>query len=97
MAKLIYDAVATIGKYTDKQGVEKKRYLTVGKVFESENGGLSLKLDAIPVGLEWSGWISFYVPKERDGQSTHNEAKDNAYQPDAGKKPFDDFDSDIPF
>ena len=93
-AKLVYDAVATIGKYTDKQGNEKKRYMTVGKVFESEGGGLSLKLDALPVVPEWSGWLSFYVPKDKEqspAQEQHSTAKADGYQ-----KPTDGFD-DVPF
>lgn len=98
-AKLVYDAVATIGKYTDKQGNEKKRYLSVGKVFESEGGGLSLKLDSVPVTPEWSGWISFYVPKDSKEQSPtqeqHNTKKADGFQPQA-KGAFDD-DQDIPF
>jgi len=93
-AKIVYDAVATIGKYTDKQGNEKKRYMNVGKVFESDGGGLSLKLDALPVVPEWSGWISFYVPKDREQSPTHeqhNAAKANGYQAPVGG------DDDIPF
>ena len=96
-AKLAYDAVATIGKYTDKQGNEKKRYMTVGKVFESEGGGLSLKLDALPVVPEWSGWISFYVPKDKEqspAQEQHSTAKANGYQAQATNT-FDD--EQIPF
>lgn len=58
-----YDAVATVGAYTAKDGTEKKRYLTVGAVFENDKGNLSLKLDGMPVSPDWSGWISFYEPK----------------------------------
>jgi hypothetical protein len=82
-----YDAVATIGKYTDKQGNEKKRYVTVGSVFSDDQGRMSLKLDAVPCSPEWSGWISFYEPKQYDGQparpapTQHEQAKANAYQP----------------
>lgn len=59
-AKKVYDALATMGKYKDKQsGKEKKRYAKVGVVFE--NGGkLSLKLDMVPAGPDWSGWISLF-------------------------------------
>jgi hypothetical protein len=100
MAKIVYDAVATIGKYTDKNGNEKKRYVNVGKVFESENG-LSLKLDAIPVGQEWTGWISFFVPKEREqqGQDQAQSRAPAASKPAPAKSGvFDDFDNDlIPF
>jgi hypothetical protein len=57
-----YDAVATIGEYTTKSGEKKKRYTTIGSVFEDDAGRLSLKLDCVPVGPEWSGWVSFYDP-----------------------------------
>jgi hypothetical protein len=62
-----YDAVATVGAYTAKDGTEKKRYLTVGAVFENDKGSLSLKLDGMPVSPDWSGWISFYEPKPYNG------------------------------
>jgi len=66
MSRKIYDAVATVGEYKNSQGETKKRYVTVGSVFENDEGQLSLKLDAIPVGSNWSGWVSFYEPKQRD-------------------------------
>ena len=93
-----YDAVATIGEYTDRSGEKKKRYQNIGSVFENEDGRLSLKLDAIPVGPEWSGWISFFEPKARDGQeprpqpTRHERAKVNAYQPEPEEEQ-----DDIPF
>jgi hypothetical protein len=62
-----YDAVATIGEYTNKQGEKKKRYLTVGAVMEGNDGRMALKLDALPTNPEWSGWIAFYEPKQQDG------------------------------
>lgn len=71
-----YDAVATVGKYTAKDGTEKKRYLTVGTVFEGD-GKLSLKLDGVPVSPDWSGWISFYEPKPRDGGGSQNSEPDD--------------------
>ena len=83
-----YEAVAIIGTYTASNGAEKKRYLNVGTVFENDDGRLSLKLDAVPVGQEWSGWISFFEPKEREqgkqqrpAQDAHNQSKANGYQP----------------
>lgn len=93
MAKKVFDAVATVGKYTDKQGNEKKRFVNVGAAFEDDQGRLSIKLETIPVGPEWSGWISLYPPKERDASpvTEHSAAKANAYQKQ------DDVDSDIQF
>ena len=66
MAIKKYDAVATIGEYKDRNRETKKRYVNVGSVFENDKGNLSLKLDAVPMGQEWTGWISFFEPKERD-------------------------------
>ena len=98
-----YDAVATIGEYTDRNGAVKKRYTNVGTVFENEDGRLSLKLDAVPVGQEWTGWVSFFEPKQSDSQqpsasqrpapSQHERAKANAYQADTSSDDTDD----IPF
>lgn len=89
MAKHLYDAVATIGTYKDAQGVEKKRYMTIGKVFVSDKGNMSLKLEAVPVGQEWSGWVSFYEPKQY-GQQTKKEDH-------AAKAAGDHLNDDIPF
>ena len=89
MAKKIYDAVAIVGTYQDKQGNEKKRYLNVGSVFESDKG-LYMKLDALPVG-DFNGWISFYEPKQRDSQASSEQ------QQTAPKADFSDMESDIPF
>lgn len=65
--KKLYDAVVTTGTYTDKQGAEKKRYLTVGAVFENDKG-MSLKLESLPVG-QWNGWVAFYPPKDKTQKS----------------------------
>lgn len=67
-SRKVYDLVATIGKYTDHHGEEKKRYHNCGSVFEDDQGRLSIKVEAIPVGPEWSGWMSCMVPKARQQQ-----------------------------
>lgn len=65
-ARITHDIVATIGKYKDRQtGEEKKQYLTCGKCFTDDQGRQSLKIDAIPVTPEWSGWLSLYPIKDR--------------------------------
>jgi len=105
MAKKIYDAVATIGEYKDRNGETKKRYVNVGSVFENDKGQLSLKLDAVPVGQDWSGWISFFEPKERDGHRNPQGGRDvpasEARRAPAGQTSMhgadDGDDSEIPF
>lgn len=83
-----FDAVATVGSYTDRNGQDKKRYLNVGAVFENENG-LSLKIEALPLSKDWNGWIAFYPPKE---------SRTDTAASSAPAKPVDDFvDDDIKF
>ena len=63
-SKKTHDLVATVGKYKDRvTGEEKKRYHSVGSVFVDEEGRRSIKLDSVPVGPEWSGWLSEYPVK----------------------------------
>ncbi len=55
-----YHAVATLGSYKDKDTRKTiKRWLTVGTVFESPNGNLFMRLDALPASPDWSGFLSF--------------------------------------
>lgn len=88
-----YDVVATNGEYKDRQtGETKKRYVNVGSVFEDDQGRLSMKLDAFPVGQEWSGWLSFYEPKGREQQQPSQQQQPKLAQPSD-----DDDGDDIPF
>ena len=50
-------------KYTDNAGQEKTRWVTVGKAFHSDRGGISIKFDTIPAG-GWDGWVQLF--DERD-------------------------------
>lgn len=65
-SKRTHDAVATIGEYTDKNGDKKKRYTRVGPGFTGPDGVISIKFDVVPVGPEWSGWVSLYEIKDQD-------------------------------
>lgn len=84
MATKRFDAAVSTGEYTDRDGNQKKRWQNVGVVFENDNGQLSLKLETIPVGPGWSGWINFFEPKERDAApvTKHSAAKANGFQND---------------
>jgi hypothetical protein len=89
MAKKVFDVVAVTGKYTDRNGNEKSRYQPCGAVFENDRGNLSLKLEALPVGSEWSGWLQLYEPKEpNQAQQRHQQQKANGYQDDQADVPF---------
>ena len=67
-SRYTHDVVATTGEYKNNQGETKKRFTNVGCAFTDDQGRVSIKLDSIPVGPDWSGWLSLYDPKPRDGQ-----------------------------
>ena len=93
-----YDAVATVGTYTDSEtGQEKKRRLNVGVVLkDDQTGRMCMKLDALPVSKDWSGFIDFFEPnQERGGRPPQQQrTQQHQQQPEAQPEAFDD---DIPF
>ena len=70
MAKPTHDVVATTGEYTNNSGEKKKRYVTCGKAFTDEQGRVSLKIEALPVGPGWSGWLSLYPVENQAPRQT---------------------------
>ena len=82
--KKIKNAVVTTGEYTDNDGNTKKRYINVGAMFKYEDGGVTVKLDCLPL-MEGDVWINFYDLKDRD-EPTKKEAPKS-----------DDLDDSIPF
>jgi hypothetical protein len=70
MAQATHDLTIKTGEYHDRQSGETKgRWLKVGTVFRHDDGGTSIKLDCIPVGLpDWNGWISVF-PREQQGEA----------------------------
>lgn len=90
---ILYKVTATAGKYTDKDGNEKSRYVDMGVVMETKNGPM-LKLEATPIG--WDGWAYLNEPKTNDEAKPRQERQ---ARPARTAAPADDFndDPDIPF
>ena len=64
------NATITTGEYTDRQtGQKKKSYLTIGKLFIYNDGGMSLKLDALPLAGQN---INFYDIKPKNQNNNQN-------------------------
>jgi hypothetical protein len=89
-----YDVVAVTGKYTDRDGNEKSRYLNIGAIIETRNGHM-LKLEAVPVG--WDGWAYLNEPKEREERGGGSPSGRQRTRAEADAPPADDFDDSIPF
>ena len=63
-----YYVKAAVSEYIDKDGVNKKRYQTIGIVTRTKKGDLMMKLEMIPLlGLkEGTLWFYFNEPEEKD-------------------------------
>jgi hypothetical protein len=72
----ILNATIVTGQYTDNQGQNKKSYLTIGTLFIYQDGGMSLKLDAMPTNGQN---INFYPrkAKEQNQAQQNNRNKNN--------------------
>ena len=89
-------AVAVTGTYTDRQGNEKKRYANVGTLFQYEDGNFTLKLDSLPVGQGWSGFLNFYEIEERKPQDDVSPRRDDG-RSYASRETGADLNDEIPF
>ena len=64
--KKIKNIVVITGTYTNKDGQEKKRYQTIGSLFE-DGENLKIKLDTIPlVEGGWAGWANCYELEDKN-------------------------------
>jgi hypothetical protein len=75
---------------TGRKNGEKTYWTNIGSAWESERGGMSVELSALPIS-DHEGRVRFLIvePKERD------EAKPAQRQASAGSRP--DLDDDLPF
>ena len=71
--------VAVTGEYTNSQGEQKKSYLTVGTLFVYDDGGMSIKLDAFPVG---NGNLQVYEKRDNNQQQQQGQQQQGYAQPD---------------
>ena len=71
-----YDLVAKIGEY-EKDGVIKARWFTCGAVYENEKGHLNAKINGLPTGVTWNGWLCLFEPKNKQEISTTEEKQED--------------------
>jgi hypothetical protein len=76
--KQILNATIVTGQYTDSQGQNKKSYLTIGTLFLYQDGGMSLKLDAMPTNGQN---INFYPRKAKEQNQGNKNNQNNNYNP----------------
>lgn len=93
--KKTHNVVAVTGKYKDNHtGEEKNRYVIVGAAFTREDGSMAIKMETVPVGTGWNGWLNLYLPRPKDSSVTDAPQQQAGGQPQT-QEPFKD--DDIPF
>ena len=95
-AKHTHNLVVKTGEYIcPRSGERKGRWQHIGKVFKHDDGGTSIKLDAIPILAGWDGWVSvFPADKDAPGGNAPQPAQQPAAQP---APPYDTEPEEVPF
>ena len=75
-ATATHDLVIKNGEYQDHMsGETKARWLNIGTLFTHDDGGLSVKLDCVPIGVPDSqGWVKaclLYTPPSPPDRPQH--------------------------
>lgn len=94
-----YDLVVATGEYKDRGGNTKKKWLTVGAMFEGDNGPFIviepyINFGALPRGAKGSVVVSCFEPKDGNQQERSKPAPQGRFNASADNSDFDD---DIPF
>lgn len=79
MSKKIMDIVSS----REVAGREKKAWQKHGILVVGDDGRMSIKLESLPVGDGWNGWLSVF--EQRDRQDTGGAMSTG---PDGGDLPF---------
>jgi hypothetical protein len=57
--KKLGNLVAAGGTYETASGEQKTRWIRCGVALETDKG-IRLKLESLPVGVDWDGWLSVF-------------------------------------
>lgn len=96
-SQITHEVVATIGEYKNRDGETKKRYIKVGAAFTSDDGNISIKLDAVPLSNEWSGFLSLYAIDRDKGQGQGQQPQRQSRPTPAQAPAREDNGDEIPF
>lgn len=85
MAKQILDIVSA----REIPGSDKKAWSKHGIVLIGEDGRMSIKLESLPVGNEFNGWLSVFEQKPREDRQPAQQQEGRQPAPqDQGNVPF---------
>ena len=81
---ILHDVIYKKGEQDDGKAI----WMRCGIMIEKDNGKKSLKLDVVPAGSAWDGWLVVAERKQADGPDPQDPQDSQAPQ---------DRDSEIPF
>jgi len=76
-----HNVTAVLGEYKTPQGEIKKRYAKVGALFSRDDGSMAIKMDTVPVGDEWNGWLNLYPDDYKKEVVQPSPQQQQGYQP----------------
>jgi hypothetical protein len=88
MSNKVKDVTVIVGTYTNAQGQEKRRYKTIGAIYQTKTGQ-QLKIDQFPI-VEggWNGWAYLNDPKPTEAEPVRKPTR---------TENFDDLSDDFAF
>jgi hypothetical protein len=93
--KRTHDLHATVSEWRDEAtGKRCKRTVVIGSIFVSSHGNQVIKLEAVPLSRDWSGWVSVKpcAPALPDGRR-----QPRGMPPPPPATDGDNSDDDVPF
>jgi len=82
-----HNVTAVLGEYKTPQGEVKKRYAKVGALFSRDDGSMVIKMDTVPVGDEWNGWLNLYPDDYKKETAQPNTQPQQGYQESTQPQP----------
>jgi hypothetical protein len=88
-AQATHDLAIKNGEYTDQQGQTKGRWMKIGTVLKHDDGGTSIKLDCVPIGMPgWEGWVSVFPRNSQPAQQGQQRQQSQGGQPGGYGQPL---------
>ena len=82
-----HNVTAVLGEYKNAQGEIKKRYAKCGALFSRDDGSMAIKMDTVPVGDEWNGWLNLYPDDYKKETAQPNTQPQQGYQESTQPQP----------
>lgn len=84
-------------KYSARNGEEKVHWINCGEAAEWDDGGITIRLHAVPVGHWFDGTLRLFDRREREREGGQQRQAPRRSREPAGAPAADALEDDIPF